>query len=223
MDLWADFLTNNGRLIDKWAHYFPIYQRHFERFRNRPFTLIEIGCGAGGSLSMWKRFFGPFVQIVGLDIRPECKSFEEAQIQVRIGDQADDAFLQSIVEEFDTPSIIIDDGSHIQSHVNNTFCLLYPQLSQDGVYLVEDLHTAYWPDHGGGLHAPGSFIQRCKGLVDEINGYWTPDKRLVTPFTNSTISMSFYDSVVVFEKGRIPAPASFLSEAGVVKAGSSPG
>jgi len=76
------------------------------------------------------------------------------------------------------------------------------------------LHAAYWAGHGGCLHAPGSFIQRCKGLVDEINGEWTPQKELVTDFTRSTMSMSFYNSVVVFEKGRLPPSASIMTGAG---------
>jgi len=214
MDLWADFLGNRGRLTNKWASYFPIYQRHFERFRNRPFVFIEIGCGEGGSLQMWRRYFGPFAQIVGLDVRPECKAFEQPGIQVRIGDQGDDAFLNAVVDEFGAPGIVLDDGSHLQHHVQSTFATLYPRVQQDGAYMVEDLHTAYWADHGGGLHAPGSFIQRCKGLVDEINGEWTPQKELVTDFTRSTMSMSFYNSVVVFEKGRLPPSASIMTGAG---------
>ena len=219
MDLWTDFLNNQGRTIHKWTHYFPVYERHFERFRNRPFTFIEIGCGNGGSLAMWKRFFGPFVQIVGLDVRPECKTFEDQQIQVRIGDQGDDRFLQGIVDEFGQPGIVLDDGSHLQHHVNSTFSLLYPQVQQDGIYVVEDLHAAYWPDHGGGLKHPASFIERSKALVDEINGAWTPGRELMTPFTRSTLSMSFYDSMVVFEKGRMPPLTSVLTEGGTIRPG----
>ncbi len=219
MSLWENFLTNDGRMIHKWTHYFPVYERHFGRFRDRPFTLIEIGCGAGGSLAMWKRFFGPFVQIVGLDIRPECKSFEEHQIQIRIGDQSDTHFLQSVIDEFGSPAIVIDDGSHIQQHVSATFDFLYPKTQPDGIYVVEDLHTAYWPDHGGGLNEPASFIERCKRLIDELNGVWTPDRQLVTPFTKQTMSMAFYDSMVVFERGRMPEPIAFESSPDDVKQG----
>ena len=32
LNLWASFLTNDGRLIHKWKHYFPIYERHFRDF-----------------------------------------------------------------------------------------------------------------------------------------------------------------------------------------------
>ena len=68
MSLWAEFLTNDAGMIHKWAHYFPAYERHLNRFRNQAITMIEIGCGGGGSLQMWKRYLGPHAQLVGIDI-----------------------------------------------------------------------------------------------------------------------------------------------------------
>lgn len=73
MNLWSDFLTNDTRLIHKWKHYFPIYERHFRQWVYKPLTFVEIGCGLGGSLQMWKRYFGPHATIVGIDILPRCK------------------------------------------------------------------------------------------------------------------------------------------------------
>ena len=65
MSLWSGFLTNQERLIHKWKHYFPVYERHFEKFVNTDLIFIEIGCGEGGSLQMWKRYlvkWTPFVR-----------------------------------------------------------------------------------------------------------------------------------------------------------------
>ena len=56
----VEFLTNRGRPVHKWVHYFPIYERHFAPFVNRPTTLIEIGVSKGGSLQLWERYLGPF-------------------------------------------------------------------------------------------------------------------------------------------------------------------
>ena len=83
MSLWSLFLRHRGRIADKWAHYFPIYERHFARYVNTPFVFIEIGCGKGGSLQLWKEYFGPLVTIVGIDIREKCRQFEEDQIHVQ--------------------------------------------------------------------------------------------------------------------------------------------
>lgn len=201
MSLWPLFLNHQGRIVHKWKHYFPVYERHFYRFVNRPITLIEIGCGEGGSLQLWKQYFGPLATIVGLDIRRECAAFEEDQIQIRIGDQADPVFLQSILAEFGRPHLILDDGSHMMSDLKASFEYLYPHVMPDGVYVVEDLHTAYWSEYGGGLRKPGTFIEVCKGLIDELNAEHTRGELPETPFSQTTLSMHVYDSIVVFEKG----------------------
>ena len=202
MSLWAEFLTNNGRTIHKWKHYFPAYERHFSRYVNRPLTMVEIGCGAGGSLQLWKRYFGPHAQIVGIDIHLECKAFEEDQIAVRIGNQRDSAFLKRVVDEFGTPDIVLDDGSHMMTDVVATFEWLYPRTAPDGIYMVEDLHTAYWEEYQGGLNRPGTFMELCKTLLDELNADHSRGKLRPTDFTKSTQSIHFYDSIAVFERGR---------------------
>src|ERR1700693_1892283 len=169
MSLWSDFLTNEGRLIHKWKHYFPIYERHFHEYVYKTVTFIEIGCGQGGSLQMWKRYFGPHARIIGLDIDPKCKAFEEDQIEIRIGPQQDAGFLGEVLKEFGAPDIVLDDGSHIMSHVCATFNYLYPRLPVSGIYMIEDLHTAYWDEYEGGLNRQGSFIELSKHLIDELN------------------------------------------------------
>ena len=70
MSLWSDFLSHQGRPALKWKHYFPIYERHFARYVNRPVTMIEIGCGEGGSLQLWKKYFGPNARIIGILTHP---------------------------------------------------------------------------------------------------------------------------------------------------------
>jgi SAM-dependent methyltransferase len=202
MSLWLDFLTNEQRLIHKWKHYFPVYERHFERFRNTDVVLFEIGCGEGGSLQMWKRYLGPHARIVGIDINRKAAQFAEDQIEVRIGDQSDRKFLAALVEEFGAPDIVLDDGSHVMSDIAASFSALYSKVSKSGVYLVEDLHTAYFKEYEGGLRRKGTFIEYCKDLIDELNSDHTRGALRPTEFTRSTFSMHFYDSVVVFEKGR---------------------
>ena len=200
MTLYGDFLDESHRRMHKWHQYFPAYETHFERFRNRHVTLYEIGIGEGGSLQQWRRYLGPFAIIVGIDIYPRCKQVEEEQVHVRIGSQTDLAFLASVVAEFGPPDIVIDDGSHLQQHVNATFAFLCPQIAKNGVYLVEDLHAAYWPDHGGGLGAPSSFIETAKTLVDTMHADYIGGTDR-SPSGNRTTSIHFYDSVVVFEIG----------------------
>jgi SAM-dependent methyltransferase len=200
--LWLDFLTNEQRVIHKWKHYFPIYEAHFSRFVNRDLVFLEIGCGQGGSLQMWKRFFGAHARIIGIDINENCREFEEDQISVRIGNQSDTSFLKTVIDEFGVPDIVLDDGSHFMSDLSATFDYLYPLLGRNSVYMVEDLHTAYWEEYEGGLKRSGSFIERCKHFIDELNADHSRGALEPTEFTRTTLSMHVYDSIVAFEKGR---------------------
>jgi 23S rRNA U2552 (ribose-2'-O)-methylase RlmE/FtsJ len=162
MNLWSEFLTNRERPIHKWTHYFPIYERHFAGFVNRTATFIEIGVSKGGSLQLWKRFLGPFSQIVGIDIDPNCKTLEEDQIAIRIGDQSDPLFLKQVVDEFKQPDVMLGDGSHIMAHIATSFEFFYPRMSKNGVYMIEDLHTAYWQEYQGGLRRSGTLHRKVQ-------------------------------------------------------------
>ncbi len=199
--LWRDFVTHRGRMAHKWTHYFPVYERHFSRYVNRPVTFWEIGVGEGGSLQLWLQYLGPYAQIVGLDV-VDKRNLEEHQIAIRTGNQSDPAFLEAVIDEFGTPDVVLDDGSHQMSDLEATFRYLYPRISCVGVYMVEDLHTSYWPEYGGGLRKPGSFVEKAKALIDELNADHCGDALAPTDFTATTLSIHFYDSVAVFERGR---------------------
>ena len=209
MTLWSDFLTNDKRVIHKWKHYFPIYERHFKDFVYKPVTFIEIGCGLGGSLQMWKRYFGPYARIIGVDINPACKKFEEDQIEVHIGEQQDCEFLQTLIDKIGMPDVILDDGSHIMSHIIASFQFLYPKMAKNGIYMVEDLHTAYWDEYEGGLRKSTTFIELCKNLIDELNADHSRGAVPPTEFTKTTLSMHFYDSMAVFERGQTTRKTGF--------------
>jgi hypothetical protein len=203
MTIWQDFLTHDEHPMDKWAHYFPIYDRHFSWYVNKSLTFLEIGVARGGSLQMWQRFFGPLAKIVGIDIQERSKSYEVPGTFVRIGDQADERFLQSLIDEFGVPDVVLDDGSHRMEHISKTFNFLYPKLPKNGVYVVEDLHTAYWDEYGGGVSKPDTFINISKNFIDRLNADHTRGQVVPDFITRQTFGISFYDSVVVFEKGEV--------------------
>lgn len=204
MNIWQDFKNNNQKEIDKWLHYFPVYERHFSDWRNKTLVFWEIGVQSGGSLQMWQRFFGPSAIIIGIDIDPECAKHSEDNIVVRIGNQTDKAFLQSIVDDFGPPDIILDDGSHVMSDILETFMYMYPLLSKNGVYMVEDLHTAYDERFGGNMNDPNTFINVSKSIIDDLNAEHTYGKIEPNFMTRFTLGIHFYDSVVVYQRGIIP-------------------
>ena len=94
-DLEKYFTENTGRLITKWKHYFEIYDKHLSRFRGTDVHVVEFGVYQGGSLRMWKQYFGPESKIYGIDINPQCKEFEEEGVEVFIGDQEDRRFFEN--------------------------------------------------------------------------------------------------------------------------------
>ncbi|TXK62284.1 class I SAM-dependent methyltransferase [Alkalisalibacterium limincola] len=196
------FLNNSGKRLHKWVHYFDVYERHFERFRGTAPTVLEIGVHGGGSMEMWKAYFGEGARIVGLDINPECKQHERENIEVFIGSQDDPAVIGTILDKYPEFDIVIDDGSHRMSHLIASFELLYPHVRDNGVYFVEDLHTCYWPKYEGGLGLPHTFIEYAKRKIDQLNAVHAPEDLQVDDFSRSTDSIAFYDSIAVFEKRR---------------------
>jgi hypothetical protein len=198
---------------DKWgAHWYAAhYARHFQHLRRKKITLLEIGIGGyekpgdgGGSLRMWRRYF-PNAQIVGLDYFDKSPHAEK-RIRIYRGDQADESLLRKIVAEVGRPDIIIDDGSHINAHVLKSFEVLFPLLADDGIYVVEDTQTAYWPGTGGSsdnlLNAPTS-MGLFKKLVDGLNHEEFINPGYVPSYHDQHITgLHFYHNMVFIQKGR---------------------
>lgn len=196
------FLNNSHKRLHKWMHYFDIYERHLERFRDTSAVMVEIGVMGGGSLAMWKEYLGSRAQIIGIDINPECRAHEADGIDVFIGSQDDPALVDAVFTRHPRVDIVVDDGSHMMKHMISSFELMYERIQPNGVYMVEDTHTCYWKEFGGGLGREGSFMEFAKKKVDEINALHSRGALPVTAFTRSTDHVSFYDSVVVFERRR---------------------
>ena len=203
------FRNNPGRIIHKWLHYFDIYHRHFERFRGKPVVILEFGVNQGGSLEMWRDYFGPQARIFGVDIDPRCAELGGPRTKIFIGDQEDREFLRSIAAEIGPIDVLIEDGGHTMGQQIATFEELYPHLTPDGVFLTEDVHTSYWSRYGGGYHKPDTFMEYAKGLTDQLNAWHSREESFVVDeFTRTTRSMHFYDSIVVFERGTVTKPRS---------------
>ncbi|OBG25068.1 hypothetical protein A5764_06560 [Mycobacterium sp. 852002-51057_SCH5723018] len=212
--------------IHKMLHYLPAYESALAPFRSRPIRMLEIGVARGGSLQMWRRYLHPESTIVGVDIDPATRQFDDAsgRTHVRIGSQTDISFLQGVVNELGPFDVILDDGSHMNSHIAQTFRFLFPNgLAPGGVYMVEDLHSNYWRPY---RDTPMSFADLTKWLIDAMHAqYQTPgsreldfrvgDSHRLTEFrvplaTTLVEKVEFYDSIAVIHraKGRREVPTS---------------
>ena len=194
------FLNNSAKRLHKWVHYFDIYERHFTRFRNKAPVVIEIGVFGGGSLAMWREFFGKESKIIGIDIDPQCKAHEAEGIEIFIGSQDDPALIEQIFKKHPEVDVVLDDGSHMMTHMISSFDLMYERLNKNGIYVVEDTHTCYWPEYQGGLEKPGSFVEFTKKKLDELNAVHSRGAVPISTFTKSTDYIACYDSVIVFER-----------------------
>ena len=190
------------------------YQKHFSPLRKKRLTILEIGIGGydkptwgGQSLRMWKAYF-PNSRIYGIDI--EDKSFHnEHRIKTFKGSQVDEAFLQKVIDEIGAPDIIIDDGSHYNEHVIATFNYLFPLLSENGIYSIEDLQTSYWTEidaeNWGGstdLAAPHTSMNFLKSRIDGLNYQEFMDKSYqANYFDKNIIAMHFYHNLAFIYKG----------------------
>ena len=205
-DLVDLFATNNNYIVHKWHHYIPLYERYFSPFRGRKIRFLEIGVSKGGSLQMWRKYFGDDAIIFGIDIDPECARFNGLSGQVRIGSQVDELFLESVVREMGGLDIVLDDGSHHMKHIPVSLKYLFPHLSNGGIYMIEDLHTAYWKKYGGGYRAKINFFGFIIDLVDDMH-HWYHAKGLKQAVISKDCSgIHIHDSIVVLEKGKVYEP-----------------
>ena len=205
-DLLEFFAINKECIVHKWHHYIPLYDRYFSSFRGRRIRFLEIGVAQGGSLQMWRNYFGDDAIIFGIDIESECEKFNGLAGQVRIGSQTDELFLESVVKEMGGVDIVLDDGSHHMNHIPATLKFLFQHLSQGGIFMIEDLHAAYWKRFGGGYRVKTNFFDFLMDLVDDMH-HWYHAKG----FKHSSISkdcsgIHIHDSIVVLEKNKVHKP-----------------
>lgn len=205
-DLLRIFAGNTGPVVHKWHHYIPLYDRYFGRFRGSAVRFLEIGVSEGGSLQMWRSYLGPDAVIFGIDINPRCARLDGEAGRVRIGSQDDRDFLADVVAEMGGVDVVLDDGSHVMKHIRASLQALFPRLTEGGIYMIEDLHTSYWPKWGGAFGRARNFFRDLPMLIDDMHRAYH-DHHASPPGTGSLISgIHVHDSIVVLEKDRVHPP-----------------
>lgn len=220
MALSGDFAaiwTESREASIKWLNYFDIYEKIFSHLRGKKIRVLEIGVYEGASLKTWRIYFGANATIVGIDIDRKCARYDapENGINVRIGSQSNPAFLSSVVDEFGPFDLILDDGSHNASDQIASFNALFGGgLKSDGIYLIEDLETAYLGHVSGHLDARRSIVDFARMIVDEIHDPYfryglnafkenqlDAESSIEAPRIARLVQeVRFFDSIVVFQK-----------------------
>ena len=164
-DIYKSYLESPYKSI-KHTTYFDSYDHFFSRYRNQKITFVEIGILSGGSLFMWRNYFGPEARIIGIDLNPNAKKWEEHGFEIYIGSQSDIKFWEDFTREVSLIDVVLDDGGHTyEQQIITTECLL-SSMNDGGIILVEDTHTSYMSGFGP---KSKSFIEYTKMLIDKVN------------------------------------------------------
>lgn len=138
--------TDRGDKHFEGHNYTPIYEKIFEKFRELPGNMLEIGINdprfPGASLKMWREYFkNPQFNIYGYDI-VDCSHFSRPESGV-FTIQGDQSNVKDLLEKatFTNWDIILDDGSHFHAHQMASFNVLFKFLNTGGLYIIEDLHA----------------------------------------------------------------------------------
>ena len=182
--------------------FIKLYEQYFTPFRDSKINILEIGVDNGDSLRIWREFFSK-ANICGIDI--DKKNFRINNTNILQGDQSDLNFLKSLVSEYKKFDIIIDDGSHQAKHIIASFNYLFNYLSDNGLYVIEDLQTSYIPRYGGSrinLKKKKSSMNFIKSLTDSIN-YEKNNRPFFkkNKFDGLIKSINFHQNIVFIYKG----------------------
>lgn len=208
---------------DKWDHYFEIYDHLLSRWYGRDISYLEIGVQNGGSLEVARKLFGPKAKIAGVDIDPACRRLETAGVadKVVIGSQVDEGCIEEVLRFMPEIDILIDDGSHVQAHMIMSFIRLFPSIREGGVYVIEDTHTNYSPEHQESFLGIGLY-DYFKGLAERLNIDFIdadlrksrykvpreqrPPRNTPPDVCREIFSIEFFDSVIAVRKRRKQEP-----------------
>jgi 23S rRNA U2552 (ribose-2'-O)-methylase RlmE/FtsJ len=193
-------LEGNG--IYKWNHYFEMYERHFAKFVDRDVRICEIGVYSGGSLEMWRHYFGAGCSIYGVDIEPACRNYETEYVKIIVGDQADRTFWKKFRDGVPPLDIVIDDGGHTVQQQIVTLEETLPYLNPGGVYICEDIHSV-----------ANGFAHYVSGLLLNLNAakdfkcHEDHDRAITvtaSSFQSAIRSVTLYPFAVVIERNDTP-------------------
>lgn len=181
--------------------YFNIYNELFEKYRNQKITFVEVGVKWGGSLLMWKKFFGKNARIIGIDLYPETKKLEKYGLEIFIGDQSSDVFWRNFFLEVGKIDILLDDGGHTNENQILTLNNIINNVNDNGLIVIEDTSASYSKKHFN--PSKYSFINYSKFLIDDLYGRDEEKFNLYGVIKQKSLnkhiySIKFFNSIVAF-------------------------
>jgi hypothetical protein len=177
--------------------YFLAYEEIFNKYVGKKITFVEVGVLHGGSLFMWKEYFGPQARIIGIDLDPAAKDLEKYGFEIFIGSQSDKNFWINLYSKIGPIDIFLDDGGHVNDQQIISISETVNNINNGGVIVTEDTHTSYLRAFGNPSRY--SFINYSKFLIDVINSRFSDTNiKIKNNFDKKIFSINFYESIVAF-------------------------
>jgi hypothetical protein len=218
LDIYRSYLRS-PYLSVKHSTYFQVYEDLLGRYRAKNITFVEIGVLNGGSLFMWRDYFGPGVRIIGVDLNPAAKRWESDGFEIHIGDQSDPAFWDQFFAEVGDVDVLLDDGGHTYAQQIVTADKVIPHVRDGGQFIVEDTHSSYFSEYG--YPSKYSFVEWSKGTADDINARHPGLEGIRRSYGSAVYSVAFFESIVSFaiDRKRCFTPALTFNKGKSLQAG----
>jgi hypothetical protein len=198
----------------KYDSYFQVYEQVLGQYVGKEITFVEVGIFNGGSLFMWREYFGPRARIIGIDLNPVARQWENDGFEIFIGSQSDPEFWRDFYAKVGRVDVLLDDGGHTNRQQIITVHESLPHIKDGGVILVEDVHASYMPAFGNPSRY--SFINFAKHLIDGVNSRGSGVGKVRNDYGQRVYAVSFYESIVVLHVDSTRCfPAKFTSNGGI--------
>lgn len=178
----------------KYDSYFDAYDELLSKYRGTEITLVEVGVFNGGSLFMWREYLGPKARIIGIDLNPSAKMWEEHGFEIHIGDQASEEFWREFFKKVGSVDVFIDDGGHTNLQQIATVHCAVEHIRDGGLLIVEDVHTSYFREFGNPWSR--SFVNFASRIVDGVNSRAFALKTNRERYASRVHRVSFFESIV---------------------------
>jgi len=177
--------------MPKIDNFYNLYNKKLSSYVGDKLKFLEIGVQDGSSIKKWRKM-SPSWEVHGVDIDQNCRGEN-----IHTGDQLDKRFMSQF-EGFD---IVIDDGGHTWKQQIETFEQLFPTMRRGALYVIEDLHTSFWPKFADyHISTVDYFLEMVPHLnFKEANDAYRLEKN--PPLKDMGIkSIEFYPSIVFITK-----------------------
>jgi hypothetical protein len=150
----------------KVTNYFKIYAELFKHLRGTNCTFIETGVLNGGSLFMWRKWLGDNARIIGIDLNPAAKKWEQYGFEIYIGDQGDPEFWKNTFNSIGNFDVLLDDGGHQSFQQIVTVSEALKAAKNKCIIAVEDTITSFMKEFSA--HREHSFLEYVKASTDSL-------------------------------------------------------